>query len=655
MKLKNKIISIFITIMIIASQTAFAEPLYLYMSGKTTDTDVIGATVLVVDKGTDRSNISASDIKYIGQGNVDENGAFSIKLPFMNESNYDFYSNLNFSLSAKTKTVYVSSEGNDSNTGNSADSAYKTMSKALERINEIKEIVISGSVDYVNTTAKSDETLVIKGASSSATLNLPKNVKLTCPLTLSNLKVKTSTEVTNDAGDYISTIHANGYHFTVESTVDSLSSQNRMIVYGASSGAYTGDTHLTLLGGSYANVFGGGNTLVTGNTYITLGGNFNKGDSMYDSDSANFKKDYRIYGGGNAAAVTGTTNITLKGNAVASYIYASGKASGAVMEQGNINIEGGKVGQIIGFASGADSVSDINITVTGGVMESIFGGSNSSNVSGSVCINLLGGEVLRRIYGGCYNNTSGISYSSTAYVNGPITIVIGKDAKLITGTGLSSDNKKNMGVFPGSRISSQNTAEKKAVVYLDDCYSTFSGKIGEQATDLGSSLMKPNATVNYTIKASGNGKVSGTNTAGSFYINPDYLHFGTVDSDATAYYNQNAAISTGTHTVTFTRDFTISGIDASANDTQVNTNVSVTAKNTAGEKNPRIIVALYDPADGDRMLDVSQIDTKNITGNIVPFTFNCSLTANKPYTVKAYIWTEDDKPLTTSYSVTLTK
>ena len=66
-------------------------------------------------------------------------------------------------------------------------------------------------------------------------------------------------------------------------------------------------------------------------------------------------------------------------------------------------------------------------------------------------------------------------------------------------------------------------------------------------------------------------------------------------------------------------------------------------------------MALYDPADGDRMLDVSQIDTKNITGNKVPFTFNCSLTANKTYTVKAYIWTEDDKPLPTSYSVTLTK
>ena len=650
MNLKNKIISIFLIIMIIASQTAFAEPLYLYMSGKTTDTDVIGATVLVVDKGTDRSNISATDIKYIGQGSVDENGVFFIKLPFMNESNYDFYSNLDFSLSAKTKTVYVSSEGNDSNTGNSADSAYKTMSKALERINEIKEIVISGSVDYVNTTAASDETLVIKGATSSATLNLPKNVKLTCPLTLSNLKVKTSTEVTNDAGDYLSTIHANGYHFTVESTVDSLSSQNRMIVYGASTGAYTGDTHLTLLGGSYANVFGGGNTLVTGNTYITLGGNFNKGDSMYDSDSANFKKDYRIYGGGNAAAVTGTTNVTLKGNAVASYIYATGKASGAVMEQGNINIEGGKVGQIIGFASGADSVSDINITVTGGIMESIFGGSNSSNVSGSVCINLLGGEVLRRIYGGCYNNTSDFSYSSTAYFNGPITIAIGKDAKLITGSGLSSDNKKNMGLFPGSRLSSQNTAEKKTIIYLNTTC-----KIGEQASDIASLMMKPNATVNTTINASAGGKVFGTETEGQFYIQPDYLHFGTVDSDATAYYNQNAAISTGTHTVTFTRDFTISGIDASANDTQVNTNVSVTAKNTAGEKNPRIIVALYDPADGDRMLDVSQIDTKNITGNKVPFTFNCSLTANKTYTVKAYIWTEDDKPLTTSYSVTLTK
>lgn len=642
--MKTKILSLILIVMIITSSTAMAAPLYLYMSGKTTDTDVVGATVLVVDKGTVRENISASDVKYIGQGSVDENGVFSITLPFMSESDYDFYSNLNFSLSSKTKTVYVSSEGDDSNTGNSSDSAYKTMSKALERINEIKEIVISGTVDYENTSVKSIETLTIKGASSSDVLNLPTKVNLTCPLTLSNLKVANA-----------STIYANGYHFTVESSVENADTANRMIVYGGSSSAYTGDTHLTLLGGSYGNVFGGGNGTVTGNTYITLGGNFNKGDSIDDDDTTNFQSSYRIYGGGNAAAVTGSSNITLKGNAVCSYMYATGKSTGATVTEGNINIQGGSVAQIIGFASGEGSTADINVTVTGGTIESIFGGANSVNVGGSVSINLLGGNITRRIYGGCYNNTSGISYSTTAYFNGPITIAIGKDANLISGNPLSSDNSANMGVFPGSRLKSENTAEKKAVVYLDDCYSKFGSKIGEQATDLGSSLMKPNATVNYTIKATSGGKVSGTTTTGEFYIQPDYLHFGTVNSEEKAYYNENATLSTGSHTVTFTRDFTISGIDASASDSKVNTDVSVTAKNTSGENNPRIIVALYDPADSDRMLDVSYIDTKNISNNKATFEFDYSLVANKTYTVKAFIWTEDDKPLTSTYSVSLQK
>ncbi|MBE7046709.1 MAG: hypothetical protein E7396_04755 [Ruminococcaceae bacterium] len=644
MKLKNKIISVFITVMIIASQTAFAEPLYLYMSGKTTDTDVIGATVLVVDKGTNRSEILAGDIKYIGQGEVSENGTFSFALPFMNENDYDFYSNFDFNLGAKTKTVYVSDEGNDSNTGDSPDSPYKTIAKAYERFNEIKEIVISGTVDFENTTIKNDETLTIKGATSSAVLNLPETINLTCPLTLSNLKVANA-----------STIYANGYHFTVESTVESVDTANRMVVYGGSSAAYTGDTHITLLGGSYGNVFGGGKGDVTGNTYITIGGNANKGDSIDDDDTTNFKKDYRVYGGGNGAVVTGSSNITLKGNAVCSYMYATGKGTGATVTEGNINIQGGSVAQIIGFASGEGSIADINVTVTGGTIESIFGGANSANVGGSVNINLLGGNITRRIYGGCYNNTSGISYSTTAYFDGPITIVIEKNVNLISGNPLSSDNSTNMGVFPGSRIKSENTAEKKAVVYLDDCYSTFSGKIGEQATDIGSSLMKPNATVNYTIKASGNGKVSGTNTAGSFYINPDYLHFGTVNSEEKPYYNENATLSAGTHTVTFTRDFTISGIDASASDSKVNTDVSVTAKNPSGENNPRIIVALYDPDDNDRMLDVAQIDTKNITGNKASFEFDYSLASNKTYHVKAFIWTEDGKALTASYSINLRK
>ncbi len=642
--MKTKLLSLILIIMIITSSTAMAAPLYLYISGKTTDTDVVGATVLVLNKGTERANISASDIKYIGQGDVDENGTFHITLPFMDENSFDFYSNLNFTLGTKTKTVYVSSEGSDSNTGDSTDSAYLTMAKALERINEIKEIVISGTVDFENTSIKCEETLTIKGATSSDVLNLPSTISLTSPLTLSNLKVANA-----------STIYANGYHFTVESTVESANSANRMVVYGGSTTAYTGDTHLTLLGGSYANVFGGGKGEVNGNTYITLGGNFNKGDSIDDDDTSNFKSDYRIYGGSNGAAVIGSSNITLKGNAVCSYMYATGKSTGATVTTGNINIQGGSVAQIIGFASGEGSTADINVTVTGGTLESIFGGANSANVSGSVNIALLGGNITRRVYGGCYNNTSGISYSSTAYFDGPITIVIGKDANLISGNPLSSDNSTNMGVFPGSRLKSENTAEKKAVVYLDDCYSTKSAKIGEQASDIGSILMKPNATVNYTIKASGNGKVSGTSTAGEFYIQPDYLHFGTLNSEEKAYYNENATLSAGTHTVIFTRDFTISGIDASASDSKVNTDVSVTAKNVSGENNPRIIVALYDPADNDRMLDVSHINTNNITDNKATFEFDCSLVANKTYTVKAFIWTEDDKPLTATYSVSLQK
>ena len=212
-----------------------------------------------------------------------------------------------------------------------------------------------------------------------------------------------------------------------------------------------------------------------------------------------------------------------------------------------------------------------------------------------------------------------------------------------------------MGIFPGSRLKSENTSEKKTVIYLDDCYSTANKKIGEQARDFASSFMKPNATVNTTIKASANGKVFGTNTEGVFYIEPAYLHYGTVNSDAKAYYNENITLSTGTHTVNFVRDFTISGINASSNDDKVNTDVSVTAKNVSGQKNPRIIVALYDPDDSDRMLDVAQIDTNNITSDRVSFELDYTLVPNKTYTVKAFIWTEDDMPLTTSYSISLQK
>ena len=307
----------------------------------------------------------------------------------------------------------------------------------------------------------------VKGKLQSYVLTLPKKIVMTGDLSVSRVTL---------SGDC--TIIANGYKLEIASDV--LMTEGRLTVYGGTeSGTLEGDTELVLLGARYEDIFGGGNgTAVNGNTNIILGGNANSGEGI-DDDKSNISTCL-LYAGGRGGAVNGSTNVTLKDNAVTKYIIGCGMgAEGAKVGSTNIKIQGGKVMNLIG-ASFDSPTTDItvNITVLGGLIESIFG--TSKPMTGNVNVYLLGGDVSRRVYAGCYNGYSS-GFDSEHYVTGRVTVTIGKDVRLNSGKELSSSNSSDKGVYVSSRRSGRAQGEIGTVIFLDGSYQTQKSKIGSQS------------------------------------------------------------------------------------------------------------------------------------------------------------------------------
>ncbi len=637
--MKKKLICGVLAAMLMASQTAFAEPFYLAMSGTTDDPSALGATILVVDKDADMNDISADEIFYIDQTDINPDGSYKIVLPFFAEEGYNVISNMqgfDFTEQKKEKVLYVSDSGNDSAAG-TAEAPLKTLKKAYESIADLKEVVVSGTVAYTDVPVSYAGNLTIKGT-AGATLTLPSGISIKGDLTLDGVVLSGT-----------STIYANGNKLTINDTV---TSDSRLTVYGATNGtAYTGNTNITLLGGLYTRVYGGGSANVTGNTNVTLGGNANAGDG--NDDQASNISPCSVYGGSSTGTVTGETNVTLAGNAVTKMIYGAGAAGGATKT--NIYITGGKVMNVFGGTNGATlDGCETNITITGGLAEAIFGGSEEQPMTNShTHVNLLGGDVSRRVYSGSYNNIyrDGLSIVSktTHAVSGTHTITFGKNAAVATATGLHSENQSDMGVYGGSRLRSANSSEQVTVIYLENSYSAMNGKMGSQ--DFTAKLLGLKNNVTYTVKATAGGTIAVPNAAGTISLVPDTNYLAQIGSKI--YGAENVAISTGTTDVTFTKNFAIDSLTANVTDTGLKADVGLSATNLTGKSQPQIIVAIYD-VETEEMVTCKQVDTTTSMTSQT-FDFTCDLVAGKTYYVKAMLWSADVEPLTSAYKIQIQK
>lgn len=636
----RKILKLFLLIIFVLSFTVrsvvAAEFVTIYGD---TDSDALGVTVLALRQNADLKNIKAGDILYIDQGEIDENGGFAITLPLFETDEYTIRSNMDFTIynGGEKETVYVSPvNGDDGNDGSTVETAFQTLGAACNQAFRVDEIILLDDTDYAEPLSH-DGNLTIKGNTSEVKLNLPSEISLKGDLTLDNL-------ILNNA----STIYANGYKLKITETTASTAtlSEGRLTVYGGRKSAeLEGDTDLTLLGGKYQRVYGGGNGgAVKGSTNVVLGGKANFGEGINDQDETT-KSPCMVYGGGNNAAVTGKTNVTLEGDAVAYFLSGAGNGAGGMAVDTNIFINGGKVMNVYGGSLNAPLTNcDTHITMTGGLAEALFGGCQSQPLTGNTYITLKGGNVSRRVYTGCYNGVA-LTWDGSYHVTGTTTLCIGSDAQLVTYTELDSENKKDCGIYSGSRVSENFEEETNILIYLDDCYSTKNSKVG---CIINGGIRSLNSWHDYTVKASAGGEVLGTNVGGTVKIVPDVGYTGTVNG--TKYEKEGTATLTAAETtVTFEPMlYNINSLTA----TKTNSVVAGAANimGSATETEPTLWIAVLE-AETNKLIKCSSQDATT-SGNKA-FSLDCKFEEDKKYIIKAMLWNGSLKPLTTYYTIEL--
>lgn len=374
--------------------------------------------------------------------------------------------------------VYLSDNGDDANVGTSSDAPVATINKALDLVYE------NGTVQIVDSyTLPSDfvwesqmKAVEITGgvfdASAVHPLRFNDDVKFTdCTI---NFK-------------YGSNIYANGNKLMIDSNV---TVNNLCHLYGGGT-SIVDSTDITILSGSYYNIYGGcnGSTgYVKGDTNVTVGGKVNN-DSEYDVDNHGLTRV--IFGGGLNSSVYGNTNLTIKENAQSINIYGGGKGATAVVSgETNVVINGGTHMSAYGGSYGG-TVYQTNLTLNGGSIQQLFGGCLGSSMTGNTNVKVLGGTVTRRIYGGCYNEASrsglSLKWANDYHVSGNTNVLLSANADVVFDTSYD-----DYGIFACSRYGSHFADENSTLTYENQAAQTeFNGKIGQKQAIL--SLFFPSA------------------------------------------------------------------------------------------------------------------------------------------------------------------
>lgn len=622
MKKSIKIAATLFSATMLFANAAFAKGITL--SG-TTDPDSYGVAVLVTEKGKDVHTLKAEDVVWISQHNIDQNGNFIISLPIFDEAAYDMYSSAgNFSTNEETLKVYVASNPGGNQSGFDAQNP-TTLSEAFKSISSVDEIIITDNITYENIPVPYYGNLKISGLTGSEVVTLPETVSLNGNLAIDNLILKTQ-----------SSIYANGYSLIIGENVTS----DRMHVYGGSNGVACANTDIKIYGGQYADIYGGGNNggTVTGNTNVVLGGNANPGYEITSEASAELKCN--VLGGGRFSKVNGSTNITLEGNAIANYLVGSGVGTGAVVSETHININGGKVMNVYGGSKDVPLTNcNTYITMTAGIAESLFGGCESASMSGNTYITVKGGEVLRRIYGGCYNNHTGLSWSSTDYsVNGTTNVFLYPEASLITGTGLTHDNKINSGIFATSRRQNSSANETGSIFFMDGSYSKFKSKVAEQTSFYKNTFKSFHI---YTVDSAIGGSVSPDGAGNVTVITTN----GKTALTGGKRYMNGQKISLTANAVTSIVYDGIDSADIYGNQAQVGVTSSVEAE---------LYASVYDESGSLIFAGLTKVNpgTDNYEVDI-----NCNFEANKKYQVKLFLWDGKAKlvPIAGTYIIEVKK
>lgn len=411
------------------------------------------------------------------------------------------------------ENVYVSNSESvtdkaDAEGYGTAEKPYATLNYALSKVKN------QGTVHVVETYAtdanfdwkEHNKTVNITGGTLDFTtlpeVTLKEAVEATAAITATGLDIRDSVTFTDTVLNFTDGhhIYANGNTVEIASDITWGNTSAYVHLYGgAHTEALKSDTNLILKAGQYARVYGGGNySALTGNVNLTLSGEINSGINYKNSAWTSV-----LFGGGHAySKVTGDINITIADETVLfNWIY--GGANGPNVT-GDIRIDfAGKACGIYGGGYKSTVTGDTYVTMTGGWVEQIFGGCNSKSVTGNTNVDVQDGIVMRRVYGGCYNNTSGSSFATTECVKGHSNVAISPNAEILLES--SEDDNSIYSISRGAApfVDEEGLLiERGAFIFNEGVYkSTYESILGFNDYDwIGFSEV----THHYLIKTNGN-------------------------------------------------------------------------------------------------------------------------------------------------------
>ena len=437
-------------------------------------------------------------------------------------------------------SVYVSNVGSDENKG-TAQSPYLTLNHAIDKVVDGGTVYVMDKITCApnsnttyflggdasaNAAETEGETVTISGAegtnaamldfSSCQHLRLDENVILK--------DIQVSWPQTR--------VFAEGYEFTVEESVVQKDESSEPYVIGGSHSYHVDRTDLTLNAGTYKYIIGGAVRQTVGETHVTVGGSVNS--NMVTTGDEYHEHTRCVFGGGwsdgNAdTSVTGNTYVTINSGAKFNYVFGGGYvASGnyASIVEGETHVEfAGMAYGVYGGSCAHATVGRVDngnthVIIKGGEVHQVFGGSEESAMSGNTTdVQLLGGKILRRVYGGCYNNCNvdflSATWTSSHSITGNTNITINSN---VTFNLSDTDN----GVLAGSRYKETFQDEVGTIIFIDDTYgdgTLWNRVLGRQ--NYTSYLGNPNP-YNYLIDASAGGKVTVSSDVLRVELDSDY-------------------------------------------------------------------------------------------------------------------------------------
>ena len=354
--------------------------------------------------------------------------------------------------------VYVSQSGSDENLGSKAR-PLQSMDKALEMVEDGGTIVVKDSAS-LSSWENHDKSVFVTGGTLK--MSWSNNLVIGDSVHFYDIDLLVGNKVN---------IFADGHKVTIGENVVWTGNPTIELHGGGMSGTTVENTDLTVLSGTYKSIFGGsqGGT-VLGDTNLYVGGTVNS-----DIDETNHGLDHFVFGGGNADTIKGSTNVTFGGNAKVVYLFGGSNNTGASIANGsNLSVTGGKgMGAYAGNRN-VDGKSGASAVITGGTFEQVFGGNERASMTGDVDLRIIGGRITRRVYGGCYNDTSGLSFSTSYHVSGKISLVIGGDAKIDF-----SMSEADRSIYARSRYS-KDVENTQLVFDNESAYNVYKNKLTAQ-------------------------------------------------------------------------------------------------------------------------------------------------------------------------------